>query len=146
MIGPKTPRMQGATLRRNAYRVVDDRDEYIDCRTGLYLGPDRAEHHHRQFLGRGGEDTPENLVTLLGPGNAAGTHGWAHGEREARLLGYAIPGWVTDVAMVPIHRVLPKTRRIGWALQQGALVVPVTEEFAAERMTQLGIWTRGERP
>jgi hypothetical protein len=143
--GPKVERVRGDAARRNAYRIVDERDGYRDSKTGLYLGPDRAEHHHRQYLSQGGQDLPENLVTLYGPGNTGGTHGWAHGDREAKLLGFWIPGWVKNVAEVPIYRVLPGGG-IGWAFQQGDRVVPTTERYAAEQMKRLGMWREGERP
>ena len=144
MIGPKVQRERGKQARREAYRQVDDRDGFIDVRTGHYLGPDRAEHHHRQFLSRLGEDKAANLVTLVGPGNTAGTHGWAHTESEARLLGYSIPGWVSNVEDVPIWRLLPSERAFGWALQRGAEIVPVTQWFAEAQMRRLGLWRRGE--
>lgn len=142
-----TPKRQIVRLGRagvaQLYAGVDRRDGQRDRKTGLHLG-DRAEHHHRQYLSRQGSDVPANLVTLYGPGNTQGTHGWAHSSAEARLLGYSVPAFIEDVQEVPI-KVMAGRQGFVWArLFNDFSIGYMTERDATDAMRRLGIWREGE--
>jgi hypothetical protein len=142
-----TPKRQIVRLGRagvaRLYAGVDRRDGRQCRKTGFSLG-DRAEHHHRQYLSRQGSDVASNLVTLYGPGNTQGTHGWAHSSAEARLLGYSIPAFVEDVEEVPI-KIMAGERGFVWArLFDDFTIGYMTEQDAANEMRRLGIWRDGE--
>ncbi len=78
-------------------------------RMGLY------SHHHRQ-LRRHGNDSPANLVLIIGSGSNA-EHGWMHQHPAlAELLGYIVPSWA-DPAEVPIWRLDAYGQAWGWHRQ-----------------------------
>ncbi len=73
-------------------------------------------HHHRLLLSRGGDDSPANLVLVLGSGSV-GEHWWIHQHPEwATVLGYMVPTG-QDPARVPIWRMDAFGTRWGWYLQ-----------------------------
>lgn len=73
-------------------------------------------HHHRQFRSRGGDDSPANLVGLLGSGTTQ-EHAWVHEHNSlATVLGYAVPAW-SDPTTTPIYRIDAFGMAYGWHLQ-----------------------------
>lgn len=101
-----------------ACEAVDTRDWDRSALSGV---PKRSgdmgffSHHHRQ-LRRHGNDSPSNLVLLIGSGTNA-EHGWMHQHPAmAGLLGYMVPSW-RDPAEVPIWRLDAFGQRWGWHLQ-----------------------------
>lgn len=66
----QTSRQKDEQAKRDAYKVVDERDGKKcracgrRCRQTLECVPDRLEHHHYLARSLGGEHRPENLVTL----------------------------------------------------------------------------------
>ncbi len=144
MITPKRQivRLTGAKLTK-FYRRIDERDERRDQYTGMDLALS-AEHHHRQFKSRGGQDVASNVVTLFGPGNTQGSHGWAHSSPEARKYGYAVPAFIENVEDVPIKILHPVGGRVWARFFNDFTVGFMTERDAREQMQRLGIWEEQE--
>lgn len=144
MIIPKRDivRLTRAQLAK-LYADVDKRDGRRDQYTGQDLG-DRAEHHHRQYKSRQGSDVPSNLVTLLGPGNTQGSHGWAHSSRDARKYGYSVPSFIENVEDVPIKILHPVGGRVWARFFNDFSVGFMTERDATDTMRRLGIWVEGD--
>ncbi|MCI2958200.1 hypothetical protein MN032_10875 [Agromyces atrinae] len=124
------------------YAKIDDRDLNRDQRTGELLAV--AEHHHRQYRSRGGSDVASNVITLRGPGNTQGSHGWAHTSREAILFGYSIPSFVENPEDVPIKLLHPENGLVWTILRNDFSSGFMTERDARHRMRDLGIWRDGE--
>jgi hypothetical protein len=125
------------------YKKIDARDGLRCAHTGLQV-LERADHHHRQFKSRGGSDVASNLITLYGPGNTQGSHGWAHKTREAELLGFSIPSWIDDTEKVPI-KILHPYNGLFWAILFNDLTMGfMTKRDGDDRMRELGIWRDGE--
>lgn len=121
-----------------ACEAVDVRDWDRSALSGV---PKRSgemgfySHHHRQ-LRRHGNDSPANLVLIIGSGSNA-EHGWMHQHpRLAMLLGYIVSG-EADPAEVPIWRVDAYGQRWGWHLQTvDAQLVPCSPP--ADPLHELG--------
>jgi len=144
MIIPKRQIVRLSKAQRAAlYDRIDLRDGLRCQKTGLTV-VDRVEHHHRQYLSRLGSDVASNLVTLYGPGNTQGSHGWAHQDDEARLLGYSVPSFVGDVTEVPIRILHPEWGQVWVRLFDDFTIGQMTTRDAAVAMRELGIWREGE--
>lgn len=112
---------------RDACAAVDVRDR---DRSAISDAPKRSgemgffSHHHRLLRSRLGNDSPANLVLLLGSG-ATGEHAWVHKNvGVATVLGYLVNAG-TDPATVPIYRMNPWGTAYGWFLQtDDAQLVP----------------------
>ncbi|WP_224778755.1 hypothetical protein [Leucobacter sp. Psy1] len=102
---------------QDAREAVDMRDR---DRSALSDVPKQSgfgwSHHHRKFRSRGGDDSPANLVGLLGTGTTQ-EHNWVHTNiLQATVLGYAVPSWA-DPATTPIFRIDAFGMAYGWFLQ-----------------------------
>lgn len=90
---------------REAYAVVDHRDQHTCQRCGRRGGP--QSHHHRKPRGMGGRNRgdaarPSNIVTLCGTGTT-GCHGWVESHRgQAYADGWLVHDW-HDPATTPAH-------------------------------------------
>ena len=104
---------------REACDAVDvrDRDRSVMSDVPKLSGPcGQFSHHHRLLRSRGRDDSPANLVLLLGSGTS-GEHWWVHNNPDlATRLGYMLHAG-EDPARVPIWRVDAFGMRWGWFLQ-----------------------------
>lgn len=106
---PKATRRQIADARA----IVAERDQDYCQICGTRLWNQWRSVHHRVAKGMGGSallESPANLVTLCGAGNADGCHGKAHSNPEwARNH-----GWIVSRAFDP--REIPVDTCHGWVL------------------------------
>lgn len=121
---------------------VRDRDRSAVSDVPKRAAPDgNWSYHHRLLRSRGKDDSPANLVLLLGSGTTH-EHGWMHDHPElATLLGYMLHTG-EDPAQVPIWRVNAWGNRWGWHLQtvDGQLVPcgPPESPISSERLQAVG--------
>jgi hypothetical protein len=96
---------------KDARRIVAARDMDRCQMCGLRLFNQWRSVHHRKPKGMGGSallESPANLVTLCGAGNADGCHGKAHSNPEwARNH-----GWIVPRALEPLE--VPVDMHDGW--------------------------------
>lgn len=85
--------------------VVHERDQGRCCMCGTYITDGNGAVHHRSPKGMGGSallESPANLVTLCGRGNADLDHGKVHGNPQwARNHGWLVSRHL-DPAEVPV--------------------------------------------
>lgn len=80
--------------------AVDERDEQKCTRCGVWI-EGNGSRHHRQRRAVGGHTLP-NLILLCGSGTT-GCHNWVHSNPAlAKISGYIVATWVTDVSSVPV--------------------------------------------
>lgn len=83
---PETDTGPSAKLRA----LIEEREENRCARCGESVARDEDSIHHRIPRGRGGENSPFNLLLLCGTG-VTGCHGWVEkNRRESYLLGYLV--------------------------------------------------------
>lgn len=69
---------------------IEEREENRCARCGQHVARDEDSIHHRVPRGRGGENSPFNLILLCGTG-ITGCHGWVEkNRRESYRLGYLV--------------------------------------------------------
>jgi hypothetical protein len=139
MHAPKTPRSKTNGVPPAIRAIVTARDGGSDRYDGRGVGP-HIDHHHRQLRSQGPRHTPGNLVSLYGSGTT-GNHGLMHHRPErATHLGFIVPSYVDDPAVVPI-RVASRYGRRGWALlDDDGGETPVAPGDVVSIMRDLGIW------
>lgn len=93
--------------------VVHERDQGRCCMCGTYIADGNGAVHHRTPKGMGGSallESPANLVTLCGRGNADLCHGKVHGNPQwARNH-----GWTVSRSLDPTE--VPVDMHDGWVL------------------------------
>jgi 5-methylcytosine-specific restriction protein A len=122
-----SPKASRAT-QEAARRIVRDRDGDTCQMCGRFMY-ERRSVHHRLPKGMGGSallESPANLVTLCGVGNADGCHGKAHSNPQwARNH-----GWIVSRSFDPAE--IPVDMHDGWWLLTAAGErLPYTGEGAA---------------
>ena len=116
-------------VQEAARRIVRDRDGHRCQICGLWPLFEYRSVHHRVPKGMGGSallESPANLVSLCGVGNADGCHGKAHSNPEwARNH-----GWIVSRSLDPVE--IPVDMWDGWhlLLDDGSRI-PYTGEGAA---------------
>jgi hypothetical protein len=80
----------------------------------------RLEIHHRLPKGRGGKDSPDNLVTICGLGNAAGCHRSMDQNRAAALA----RGFVLHTGQDPLDVPAVYHDEVAWLLLRDATRIP----------------------
>lgn len=92
-------------------RLVYDRDAgCVRCGTtqGLTV-------HHRLPRGRGGPDSPDNLLSACGSGTT-GCHGWIESHRAEAY----ISGWLVRTGFAPSHVGVRYTDGVWWLGADGS--------------------------
>lgn len=94
-----------------ARAIVHERDAGRCCMCGIHITDGNGAVHHRTPKGMGGSallESPANLITLCGRGNADGCHGKAHSNPQwARNH-----GWIVSRSLNPLE--VPVDMHDGW--------------------------------
>jgi hypothetical protein len=128
---------------RSVARIVDERDQYQCVHSARSLHVVEGSRDHRKLRSQGGPSTPSNLILLSGSGTTL-SHGWKHANpRDARLLGYYVPVWAAP-EKVPIRIIDPLFGLCWVLLADDGEKHWLSDDGAAHRMRELGIWQEGE--